>query len=90
MLARQGLEQRADIVRFGPHATDDEMAWRTIERNAPGTQVVVVDFIVGNVVDLRMLGDKFIVERINGRMSLYARRITFTKGPIHRTSLCVR
>jgi hypothetical protein len=32
---------------------------------------MVIHLIVGNVVDLRMLGDELFVERINGRMGLH-------------------
>ena len=90
MLRGQGLEQNADIVSFGPHAAHDEMTWRAIERNAPRAQVMVIHLIVGNIVDLRMLGDEFFVERINGRMSLHAGPVTVTKGQIQSASLCVR
>ena len=51
---------------------------------------MVIHLIVGNIVDLRMLGHKLLVERVNGGMGLYAERITVTKGHIQRTSLCVR
>lgn len=51
---------------------------------------MVIHLIVGNIVDLRMLGHELLVERINGGMGLYAGRVTVTKGQIQRASLCVR
>jgi hypothetical protein len=71
VLRGKGLEKSADIVSLGPHAAHDEVPRRPIERDAPGAQVMVIHLIVGNVVDLRMLGDELFVERINGRMGLH-------------------
>ena len=51
------------------------MTRRMIERATPRAVIVVVDSVIRNGVDLRVLGDKIRIERIDGRVRLNVIRL---------------
>jgi hypothetical protein len=65
MLLSKFVYKSFDVICLGPNAWHDDVTRRTIERATPRAVFVVVNSVIGNRIDLRMLGDKISIEGIN-------------------------
>lgn len=73
----------------GPDTGGDNMRVRVVEGATPRAVVVIVDALLWDGVDLRVLGGKLLIERTDGRMGLNTRKVAGAKLLVHATSLCV-
>lgn len=51
---------------------------------------MVIHLIIRNVIDLRVLGDEFCIEGVDGRMCLHTGRITTAKCDVKYPSIRIR
>lgn len=66
MLDGQFGNEATDIVSPRPNAAHDDVTWRSVHGDRPWTILVVVDSLLGNVIDLWVVRDQLIIEGGNG------------------------
>jgi hypothetical protein len=90
MLLGKFVHKPFDVICLGPNARHDDMTRRMIERATPRAVIVVVDSVIRNGVDLRILGDKIRIERIDGRVRLNAIRVALAQARVELSGFTVR
>jgi hypothetical protein len=90
MLLSKFVYKSFDVICLGPNAWHDDVTRRTIEHATPRAVVVVVNSVIGNRIDLRMLGDKICIEGINCRVRLDATSVALAQAPIELSGFAVR
>src|SRR6185437_9883546 len=82
----QLANESVHILRLRPDTTHDKMSRRTIERDAPRAVICIINALVGNGINLRMLRGQLAVKRLDSRV----RRNTVNNAVTELSVKCAR
>ena len=75
MLAAKLMDDRVHGFCLRPDTSGDYMRLGVVEGATPRAEIVVAQPLLWDSVDLRVLGGKLLVKRLNSRMRLCVRKI---------------
>ena len=89
MLESKLVDKTCDVIGLGPDAGHNDVARRAVESATPRAVIVVVNSVVGNGVNLGMLGGKLLVEGVNGWVRLDSADVALAQADVKLACLAV-